>query len=478
MKRLSKEAERKVLEALEEAVRLTDGGMGPNEALCKAAGDAQLGPGHARLMAYAYNTGKTNSHRKKAAGVLEAAEEFPLADPEAVVRLMYPADVKTASVVVPPRRSAPSEYATAPYWAERLAGARQRASVSREPVVLTKAAAPRLPDATPPARPAAPDRAVIKRAAEEARLGVHRVHERMRSVATALGEYFLTDARAEPFADFRKNAELKHGRERVAPLLDHVQEAHPFLLKRAGTETLRPATGRPYELLERALRLEDDYRKARTAFAKAAADEGAAAAAVRPQRARAKRANALRPGGMEDVAETAEGPGAPAATASVLRKRAGLFSGAGSVVSGLSALDTAKDIAGKVRLGGKPTDRRLDDTIAKLNDPAHDAELQNIHAEAMLADLLNNDEVISGYAPGEVVRLYNDISNIAPRLANRPMAMRTLLRKHLAQGGQVDPYEIDMIAGIENRIKQYEEPSLAAMQNSLVPQSVLKAPRR
>jgi hypothetical protein len=101
----------------------------------------------------------------------------------------------------------------------------------------------------------------------------------------------------------------------------------------------------------------------------------------------------------------------------------------------------------------RPTAALQSGVLNKLTDPRHEAELRNIQAEAMLTDLMANDDVISGYDPAEVTRHYGEISQLSPRASTQSGLMRALLRKRLQQGAP-DPFELDMLIRMENGLRQ------------------------
>jgi len=104
----------------------------------------------------------------------------------------------------------------------------------------------------------------------------------------------------------------------------------------------------------------------------------------------------------------------------------------------------------------KPTPELVDDAALAFDAPGHTNELRQIQAQAMLSDLIRNDEVISGYEPDEVIDAYNEISAMSPRAAVQPVIMRSLLRKRLT-GGAVEPFEAGQLAEIEKTIAQTSE---------------------
>jgi hypothetical protein len=64
MRSLSKEAEHKLIAAIEKAAALVNAGEEPNSAIIKSASAANIPAGHINLMVHAYNTGRTNKQRE------------------------------------------------------------------------------------------------------------------------------------------------------------------------------------------------------------------------------------------------------------------------------------------------------------------------------------------------------------------------------------------------------------------------------
>ena len=76
MKRLSKEAESQVLDALGSVADLVNELDEPNDAIIKAAKEFNIPAGHVNLMVTAYNTGRTNKQRMAADDPQEKAASF------------------------------------------------------------------------------------------------------------------------------------------------------------------------------------------------------------------------------------------------------------------------------------------------------------------------------------------------------------------------------------------------------------------
>jgi hypothetical protein len=93
-------------------------------------------------------------------------------------------------------------------------------------------------------------------------------------------------------------------------------------------------------------------------------------------------------------------------------------------------------------------------------DPLHERRMQAIQNQAVLHDMLANDEVVSGYHPDDVLKAYNEISQAAPRAASQPAMLRALLRHQLAQG-QLDTHDVDQAVGVEGKLRANAEPAAA-----------------
>ena len=86
-----------------------------------------------------------------------------------------------------------------------------------------------------------------------------------------------------------------------------------------------------------------------------------------------------------------------------------------------------------------------------LGSPDHENELRKIRAQVMLAEMMSDSEnPISGHDPEEVLAAYNDLAQLAPRIAEQPAAVQPLLAKRLA--GNVEPFEVKEIGDIEKTL--------------------------
>ena len=102
-------------------------------------------------------------------------------------------------------------------------------------------------------------------------------------------------------------------------------------------------------------------------------------------------------------------------------------------------------------IGGEGRQRKVQDTEDKLGAPDHENELRKIRAQVMLAEMMSDSEnPISGHDPEEVLAAYNDLAQLAPRIAEQPAAVQPLLAKRLA--GNVEPFEVKEIGDIEKTL--------------------------
>lgn len=116
--------------------------------------------------------------------------------------------------------------------------------------------------------------------------------------------------------------------------------------------------------------------------------------------------------------------------------------------------ETTKAIAEQLDFA-KPTDSLLRKDLRKLLDVKHEQKIREIEVNAMLHDLMANDEIISSHEPSNVIRIYNELSQMAPRVSSQQMLLRSLLRKRLQYGGdQVDPFEVQQLLDIENKLRE------------------------
>lgn len=71
-----------------------------------------------------------------------------------------------------------------------------------------------------------------------------------------------------------------------------------------------------------------------------------------------------------------------------------------------------------------------------------DAYEKDLRARGMLYDMMLNDEELHSYSPMKVQQAYNELTETYPWLTSKKNVLRAILRKTMAQGGNMDIYEL------------------------------------
>jgi len=451
--RISQETETRLVGCLEKVASLVEGGLGPTRALVKVARDEDLGPGLVRLMAQAYNNGRTNAQRKAADDLFDKTASFRLADAQAAVKELYPDQVKSAADLH--REQAVSdEYGRPPRWA-------------RPEVALTKTAVALVGQA-PAAYPREGGRHVKKafsllreagKAIEERRRALSATRDKLASSFGELKAYFRRVGTSTPVKQAQVNARLLFGRasdvvfRQLAlddPLIEKAASASgPAPCRADAREAPYRQVGECVELARACCGLQaslDGLRKEAAQAARLVNDR-----LVVPDKSY-HAGSILRPMQKEAIL----GPLVGAALGNESEDKPGFLSTvAGKAFGGAAAAAGADAFQ---RALPKGLDSARADAFADLTSPEHEAKLRNVRAQAVLHDILANDEYLAGEHPEKVVKTYNEITKLSPRAADQPMLMRSLLRRYMQQA-TVEPHDIDQQLGIENKIKDRNKPS-------------------
>lgn len=427
-----KAIEAKLVAAVEKTAALVQGGEEPSQAIAKAAMDVGVPAGHINALVHAYNTGQTNRQRLDGDTVLEKVADFPLADAEQVLEIMYPARVKTAAArhqdtvisteyAIPPtgilaRRQAAQKRAAVVDWRTmtRLVADPENPAGRAETVTLS---APEPYPGDPQGRVKKATGAVqrLQTHADELRRQAAQAFDKMGHTFCELTEYFRSPS-CTPIPIVRENAMLLHG-DKAEQIIDQLISVTPGLAKMAHNQPrLRSArdlsaTGRPYQLITQLVGEIQSYKEAKARYLSAASDaEQQAEVLLRPFVGPAPS-----PSVLEDPPSSTE----KQALGWSINNRGMGYVGRqmGNVARGLTDPRNA--------------DEMVQDDYNALTDPAHEQELRDIKTEAMLQYLMTNDPDISGYSPDDVLASYNEIVDAVPRAADQMMMMRTLLKQKL-----------------------------------------------
>jgi hypothetical protein len=411
IEQLSKKEENDVIDAITSAIRLSNDGVEPSEAIAKVASDRGYNRHFAQRMVEAFNVSKTLKHHKESSGEGRAAP-FSLADSTKVLDIMFPDKVdtpleKAASTWTPPecshRETRFFNLSSAPRKSEREA---EHSWESQDPDILMKRAFDEL--------------GRRERRVEIARHAMETVKMAAIDAANAFANYFRSLGH-EPFERVEKAA-LQHYGDQVKPLLDAawtISSAGKFGEKRAeGPGKIVYQHRRPYVLLKDAMDKRGAYIEKAAEYKTAAADAG------EYSRRLGIRARLMGKWGQASMPSLLSGALAGQA-ASQLARRPSMY----------EALVRATE---------------------ELEDPDIEAERKAIQAKLLLRNLMRRDEVLSRADPNEVVAAFNELSNLVPRAIESPMALRALLRKRVEQG-QLDPLELTNIMSIEKTMREAEQ---------------------
>lgn len=490
MRVLSKQAETKLIAAIEKAAEYANSGLTPNDAIIKSASEADVPAGHINLMVHAYNTGRTTKQREQGENTLEKSADFQLADADVVLKALYPDTVKTSAEIA---RSevVSTEYALSP-----------KHMIARRQNELKKAAAAAaaLPEKTyiPPPR----DEHLAAQREISEKIAAQRVREETRREATVayhdavatlekLSEYFRRPGNMS-FPDAVNEVNRRFGQQGVA-VLNKVAAVYPHFTKQAATKTLHVGDNPVYGLVQNVLAAVEHYNAVKLPEEKTAEKKnsvppeivtGSVLDALSEKPLELKTAYSATGAGMWN---TAHGSPADPQEAAAVKRVLGMEPPTPSAPlpetprpdtsfgwdddwvgnygnaarknksEGSSILDNAskalvKGVTGSIGGIGKEMLERDPEKLKKLKmeqynnltAPDHETALKNIKAQATLHDMLLNDDVISGHDPKEVAIAFNEIANVAPGVVDSPAVLQALLRKRL-EAGQLADFDVKQL---------------------------------
>ncbi len=259
MKPLSKESEARLMDAVSRVADLVSDGQMPNDAVAKVASDLGLPAGHIPLVVRAFNTGRTNAHRKSTDDVWEKAADVEIADSDIILEKVFPTSVKTAankfheSVVAADYRTPPSKV---------VRGQRKQAQME-----LVLKAPPMQSAGYRQIKMAEGIRQQYHRIIEEKRAAASIAFDEVAKATDKLVDYFKRPG-CVPFQDVRANSILKYGNA-VDTLFTYI--SRPMFEKQASSKYPGPAVGEPYKLVERCLDLRNNFNELKLAYDEEAA---------------------------------------------------------------------------------------------------------------------------------------------------------------------------------------------------------------
>jgi hypothetical protein len=460
-------AEKKIYSALKlAAAAIRDDGLEPDEALTKAASSAELNPEMTRRTAEMLNISLTRAHFQSGG---DKTASFPLASAETVIDRVF--RDRPVDNVPEPKQAGPMT--PGDRFLARLRG-EGGFSFSRSEV---KAAGADANANTPPRhapdsfwsrlsapRAVAPPRDVrheirnaerargeVKQAADRARLDASSAFSRMAETLQELVRHFDRVDEIPKYAAFENQAYGEYG-DAAEPWLAFVRVQLPQIAARGERERFAKSARRwepnPVNaLLDAFIDQTEAYRAAQRVSDETSADANrkiAALDAAYHLLAGVDPAPAPAPGDLLNF---------NARYAVPIRKGAAMD-------ETLGRLRTLIGIPDHGDLARQAVETHISDRYAKGQQAqehmtykapieAADHEMNNVRREAILRDLLSNDEIISHHDPHHIQSAYNGLLSIAPEATTNREVLRAFLRNATAQQA-IDPFQAKQLADLGN----------------------------
>jgi hypothetical protein len=433
---ISEALQQRILQAVEKTASLVDDGMPPNEAIAQAIVFHKLGADCVAPLVHAYNTGRTTHQRENGHDPFEKAADFELADTGTILKQLFPpvVAIKQAADCCKSETASPQYACTPAGLIDRHK--KKRIALSRpSPVVEKGATVVKEKQITT----GDIDRAKIK--AAQARQHESECFDKFAVALDAVVNH-IKGYQSKSLTLIEKHAGMLFG-DAAAPIISFVKENNPLLCK----QSRHLQTGKPGEAADSAAvkliksAIDASAAAVEAAEARSVADAIVSKLTVKLAMPYAQQVN----NSMLQIEED-----------ELLQKAAiGNFSNLMDVTFGNVAAQNLNS-----QLTPSQPSEMAEKEFLRLMDPAHEAQLRNIRAEATLNELLANDDVISGYGDDEVLDAYNDIVQNAPAVADNRLALQALMRQRLQQGAS-SPFELEQLGNI-NR-------GLSATHGSILP---------
>ena len=472
MKFMSSKRQQELVDAVKDAADLHLDGSLATDAIAKVASERSFGENEARLMVEAFNTSKTLAHMRDAQGS-EKAASFDLADADQVIALMFPKSeaVKTAFAV--------EEYSFSPripnYFEQEV-----RSALSEKVATVlieSQEGAPAKNGAEVTALSSTPSDIRYRKAynacdywrkkadahrAEAAKMR-GQIHEACRSIA----ESFRTPAGVGGWNTFAKEAEQLHGKDgRI--VVDAIAEDFGLnsIMARHGAKEAAVTLPDPEAINHKLL-------KVAVLSIDAASDELEKEAKCREECAAAK-ARWFRSGGVKVAAKDKKekDPKLPYELQSqvdALRRESAVPKAqleqaklrdeivdrrVAPATNLLKSVSTGardfSDLVGTVRSEidrfklPEPGPGRTDDSVYDPN-VGLEADYTNAVIQLNIQDAMESDPVIAEHAssdPEMVLKAVKELAEIEPAILMKPMALKSMLRRHL-ELGQTELHELE-----------------------------------
>lgn len=429
--KLRPEQEALLLTALEKTAEHIAAGSTPNSALAKSASALDVPEGHLPLLVYAYNTARTQEQLQSSNDPLEKSADFQLANLDAIRSELYP-DAMPTPAQIKKATDISVEYAFPPTWYKAAAAT---PAIPHDLSVTDTVTPKPAPVATAPAFADTPEeqakrrlqkRARDEQAVAEARYAKMAAELAARQELAELDTYFHKIG-SESFTRVRDNVDALYGPDMMA-LLNYLEAQSPEFAKQAMTP-FKPVLSdqEPYNLLETAVqRLKVAAERTHEFQEKTAAFAAAYPSVLNTVESR--------PSFFDGPAEKHAGSWGPMV---------------GTALGVTATREAIQQMADSLK--GPDPEAAVRKQMDRISAPDHELKLRNIQVRTTLQELMATDPVIKAHDPQTVVNVFNEVSQLAPRISSQPSILRSVLRKQLEQQ-HMEPFELGELAKIEQSL--------------------------
>lgn len=413
MKLMTKQDEKYLIEKVQETCELVNKGENPTEALSKVSKDNLLNKSQIRRVAEAYNQAATLSHLEEKQGA-DRNSFFSLADPDVIIKDLYPEKEQNLTekvsydLVKHSVRSCNSNLIKAKLQKNEIDSLRSP---------YTKAAHEKQ------ASELNSDKYFTKQALQRVSHELVEDKQKVLELYKEAADYLTRNFYNAPFEEVETWAKTKYG-DSVNDLMDSLweeTEADKRGQKRASNVTdaskftlmdFKPTSFASIEnLVEAAVNLNKKSREKKEYETKVAEIN-----TLLDEIDHKKKANHVISNSFEKYSKPGDSGG------TILGKSYNYLR---------SPFDKLKE-EGRTQSGH---DRAVQDNLNKLLDPDFRDDIHQIKVQAILHDLMTNDDVISSYDPDTVIDNYNKIYQSSPHVATNPGVVQDMLRRALVQDG-------------------------------------------
>lgn len=493
MKNLTNNDEQKLLDGVRQAVRYVDSdNMSPNDALIKVSRDLSLLPGQTRAAVSAFNNGRQVAQWKANTPVLDKLAEFQLADYDSIHDAVWGGDEKKANDhYLSLGDEVHNDYSSEPRWVHMRDRHKLAALDIPSRTAITKEASEEINEHE--FRHNSDRRASSAWSVYDMARRVHEDHRSKHAAAqdllgirlNVLSNYFKKFAYDRlPFDVVDKAVAAYHGANGRA-LMTVVAERFPEEKRAADTkrywESPINLDAEPFTFVNNAVESAKEVNATKVALdmstqALADAKDALSPFSRAPIQSTSREFSPFLIGsdrGSDKTADEQPADQMPRHDCNEvhpdMKHEEWLESSekeAGGLLTGAIIGGGAKP-AMEALIGSEGRQRQVQDAEDKLADPEHENELRKIRAQVMLSEMMSDSEnPISGYDPEEVMAAYNELAQLAPRIAEQPAAVQPLLAKRLA--GNVEPFEVREIGDIEKSLAATSSPNVMKNDDSIL----------